>query len=397
MSGSDDSTPASRRTETIVTHTGRDPFANHGFVNTPVYRGSTVLFKTLDAYESRTQKYVYGRRGSPTSDSLCEAIAALEGGTQTWLMPSGAAAIASTLLSFTKAGDHVLMVDTVYLPTRKMCEGLLKRFGVETTYYDPGIGAGIASLMRPNTKLVFTESPGSLTFELQDIAAIAKAAHAGGALVAMDNTWSSGVFFKPFQHGVDLSIQAATKYIVGHADAMLGAVTAADPKIAKQLVEETQALGICAGTEEMYLGLRGLRTIEVRMQRHYQSGLAVARWLESRPEVARVLHPALESHPQHHLWKRDFTGACGLFAIELKPVERPALAAFLDGLKLFGMGASWGGFESLIIPFNATPIRTATRWVPHGPTLRLHIGLEAVDDIKADLAQGFERLAAKPA
>lgn len=397
MSGSDDSTPAARKTETIVTHTGRDPFANHGFVNTPVYRGSTVLFKTLDAYESRAQKYVYGRRGSPTSDSLCEAISALEGGTRTWLMPSGAAAIASTLLSFTKAGDHVLMVDTVYQPTRKMCEGVLKRYGVETTYYDPGIGAGIAALMRPNTKIVFTESPGSLTFELQDIDAIAKAAHAGRALVAMDNTWASGVFYKPFEHGVDLSIQAATKYIVGHADAMLGAVTAADPAIARQLVDETQALGICAGTEEMYLGLRGLRTIEVRMQRHFQSGVTIARWLEERPEVARVMHPALESHPQHQLWKRDFTGACGLFAIELKPVERPALAAFLDGLKLFGMGASWGGFESLIIPFNASAIRTATTWAPKGPTLRLHIGLEAVDDIKADLAQGLARLTAKPA
>ena len=395
MSGADDSTSSSRRTETIVTHAGRDPFANHGFVNTPVYRGSTVLFKTLDAYESRTQKYVYGRRGSPTTDSLCEAIAALEGGTKTWVMPSGAAAIASVLLSFTKAGDHVLMADTAYQPTRKMCEGLLKRFGVETTYYDPCIGAGISSLMRPNTKLVFTESPGSLTFELQDIGAIAKAAHAGGALVAIDNTWSSGVFFKPFAHGIDLSIQAATKYIVGHADAMLGSVTANDPAIARQLIEETQALGICAGTEEMYLGLRGLRTIEVRMQRHFQSGLAIAHWLESRPEGARVMHPGLESHPQHQLWKRDFTGASGLFALELKPVERPALAAFLDGLKLFGMGASWGGFESLVIPFNATPIRTATTWAPKGPTLRLHIGLEAVEDIKADLAQGFERLAGR--
>lgn len=392
MSGTDDKHPVSRNTQTLVTHVGRDPFANHGFVNTPVYRGSTVLFKTLDAYESRTQKYVYGRRGSPTTDSLCEAIAALEGGTQTWLMPSGASAVASVLLSFTKSGDHVLMVDTVYQPTRKMCEGVLKRFGVETTYYDPGIGAGIAALMRPNTKLVFTESPGSLTFELQDIPAIAKAAHAGGALVAMDNTWSSGVFFKPFAHGVDLSIQAATKYIVGHADAMLGAVTAADKAIASQLINETQALGICAGTEEMYLGLRGLRTIDVRMQRHWQSGVEMARWLEARPEVARVLHPALESHPQHQLWKRDFTGASGLFAIELKPVARPALAAFLDGLKLFGMGASWGGFESLVIPFNAAPLRTATTWANKGPTLRLHIGLEAVEDIKADLEQGFARL-----
>lgn len=394
MTGSNDGKPASRRTSTIVTHAGRDPFANHGFVNTPVYRGSTVLFKTLDAYESRTQKYVYGRRGSPTSDALCEAIAALEGGAQTWLMPSGAAAVASVLLSFTKAGDHVLMVDTVYLPTRKMCEGLLKRFGVETTYYDPTIGGGIAKLMRPNTTLVFTESPGSLTFEVQDIPAIVAAAHAGGARVAIDNTWASGVFFKPLEHGVDLSIQAATKYIVGHADAMLGAVTARDKKVGSQLVSETQSLGICAGTEEMYLGLRGLRTIDVRMQRHWQSGVEIARWLEARPEVARVLHPALESHPQHQIWKRDFTGASGLFAIELQPCSRQALAAFLDGMKLFGMGASWGGFESLVIPYNATPSRTATQWTTKGQTLRLHIGLEAVEDIKEDLAQGFARLTA---
>ncbi|MDX2204252.1 MAG: cystathionine beta-lyase [Hyphomicrobiaceae bacterium] len=395
MTARDDSTPQpATHIETVVTHTGRDPFANHGFVNTPVYRGSTVLFRTLDAFESRQQKYVYGRRGSPTSDSLCEAIAALEGGTQTWVMPSGAAAIASVLLAFTKAGDHVLMVDSVYQPTRKMCEGLLKRFGVETTYYEPLIGADIARLMRPNTTLVFTESPGSLTFEIQDIAAIAAAAHAKGAVVAIDNTWSGGVYFKAFAHGVDLSIQAATKYIVGHADAMLGSVTAADPAIAARLVNETQALGICAGTEEMYLGLRGLRTIEVRMQRHWQSGVEVARWLEARPEVARVLHPALESHPQHRLWKRDFTGASGLFAVELKLCTRTQLAAFLDGLRLFGMGASWGGFESLIIPFNAAASRTATAWAPQGPTLRLHIGLEAVPDILADLDAGLARLKA---
>lgn len=391
MSGPDDRIPGSGHAPTIVTHAGRDPFAHHGFVNTPVYRGSTVLFKTLDAFESRQQKYVYGRRGTPTSDALGEAIARLEGGAQTWLTPSGAAAIASVLLSFTKAGDHVLMVDTVYLPTRKMCEGILKRFGVETSYYDPAVGADIARLMRPNTTLVFTESPGSLTFELQDIPAIAAAAHAKGALVAMDNTWASPLFFKPFQHGVDISIQAATKYIVGHADAMLGAITAADKSVAARMVGETQALGICAGTEEMYLGLRGLRTIDVRLQRHWRSGVEIARWLEARPEVARVIHPALESHPQHGLWKRDFLGASGLFAIELKPYPRAALSAFLDHMQLFGMGASWGGFESLVIPFNATPLRTATVWAPKGPTLRLHIGLEALEDIKADLDAGFAR------
>lgn len=393
MTASDKRRPKSGRAATIVTHAGRDPFAHHGFVNTPVYRGSTVLFKTVESFEGRQQKYVYGRRGTPTSDSLEEAIARLEEGARTWLTPSGAAAIASVLLSFTKAGDNILVADSVYLPTRKMCDGVLKRFGVETTYYDPIIGGDIARLMKPNTTLVFTESPGSLTFELQDIPAVAAAAHAHGALVAMDNTWASPLYFKPFSHGVDLSIQAATKYIVGHADAMLGAVTATEA-VAKQMLTETQSLGICAGTEEMYLGLRGLRTIEVRMERHWRSGVEIARWLEARPEVARVLHPALESHPQHALWKRDFLGAAGLFTVVLKPCPKAALAAMLEGLELFGMGASWGGFESLVLPFNAGPARSATAWKPEGPTVRLHIGLEDIGDLKADLEAGFDRLKA---
>jgi cystathionine beta-lyase len=375
-----------------VVHTGRDPFAHHGFVNTPVYRGSTVLFKTIESFEKRAQRYVYGRRGTPTSEALEEAIATLEGGARTVLAPSGAAAIASALLAFTKAGDHILVGDSVYLPTRKICGGTLKRFGVETTYYDPTIGAGIADLMRPNTTVVFTESPGSLTFEVQDIPAIAAAAHKGGAIVMMDNTWGTPLYFKPFAHGVDLSIQAGTKYIVGHADAMLGAVTAS-AALAKTMVDEIQGLGICAGTEEMYLGLRGVRTLQVRLERHWHSGLEIAAWLERRPEVSRVLHPALPSHPQHALWKRDFTGACGLFSIVLKPCSKPALAAMVEGLELFGMGASWGGFESLVLPFDAAHARTATRWQTEGPTLRFHIGLEDVDDLKADLEAGFARLA----
>ncbi len=396
MSPPDDpKTPKPRwRTSTDIVHSGRDPFAHHGFVNPPVYRGSTVLFKTLEDFEQRKQKYVYGRRGTPTSDAIEEAICRLEGGARTVMTPSGAAAVAAAFLAFTKAGDHILVADTVYQPTRKICDGILKRFGVETTYYDPHLGADIAALMRANTRIVYTESPGSQTFEMQDIPALARAAHAGGALCMMDNTWASPLYFKPFTHGVDISIQAATKYIVGHADAMLGSITANDAN-AKRLVEEVHGIGICAGTEEMFLGLRGIRTIEVRLERHWRSGLEIARWLQQRPEVARVLHPGLESDPGHALWKRDFLGASGLFAIVLRPVPKPAIAAMLEGLQLFGMGASWGGFESLVLPFDARPYRSATRWEPEGPCVRFHIGLEDVADIKADLAAGFARLKAQ--
>jgi cystathionine beta-lyase len=381
------------RDATRIVNSGRDPFAHHGFVNPPVYRGSTVLFKTVESFERRAQRYVYGRRGTPTSEALEEAIATLEGGARAWLAPSGAAAIATALLSFTKAGDHILVADNVYLPTRKICDGALRRFGVETTYYDPTIGAGVADLMRPNTALVFTESPGSLTFEVQDIPAIAAAAHQRDVLVLMDNTWGTPLYFKPFAHGVDVSIQAATKYIVGHADAMLGAITASE-RVAGNLLSEAQSLGICAGTEEMYLGLRGFRTLEVRLQRHYRSGLQLAAWLEQRPEVARVLHPALPSHPQHEIWRRDFLGACGLFSVILKPCSKASLAAMIEGLQFFGIGASWGGFESLVLPFDAAPSRSATVWKPAGPTFRLHVGLEDVDDLKDDLEAGLARLKA---
>jgi cystathionine beta-lyase len=397
MTGSDqgDKPRRTRRPATDVAHAGRDPFAHHGFVNTPVYRGSTVLFRTVESFEKRDQRYVYGRRGTPTSEALEAAIAHVEGGARTWLAPSGAAAIATALLTFTKAGDHILVADTVYQPTRRICDGLLARFGVETTHYDPTVGAGIARLMRPNTALVYTESPGSLTFEVQDIPAIAAAAHAHGALLVMDNTWASPLYFKPFAHGADISIQAGTKYIVGHADAMLGAITVTEP-LAQRLVVEAGGLGICAGTEEMYLGLRGMRTLDVRLERHWRSGVEIARWLEGRPEVARVLHPALPSHPQHDLWKRDFLGASGLFSVVLQPCAKKAVAAMLEGLELFGMGASWGGYESLVLPFDAAKSRSATAWTPEGPTVRLHIGLESVEDIKADLEAGFARLTAQP-
>ncbi|HTP37731.1 MAG TPA: cystathionine beta-lyase [Methyloceanibacter sp.] len=382
-----------QKAETRLAHAGRAPARYHGFVNTPIYRGSTVLFPTLASLEANAQDFTYGRLGTPTVKALEEAIAELEGGTRTLLTPSGLSAIAASLLAFVSAGDEILVSDSVYRPTRRFCDHVLKRLGVRTIYYDPLIGSGIKKLLSAKTKLVFAESPGSQTFEVQDIPAIVKAAHDAGAVVILDNTWATPLYFKPFAHGVDVSIQAATKYIVGHADAMLGAITASE-KVARAVEKSHEDLGLCPGPEDAYLGLRGLRTLSVRLARHQQSALELARWLKSRPEVARVLHPALPSDPGHALWKRDFTGASGLFAIILKPASHAALAAMLDGLSLFGMGYSWGGFESLILPFDPRDYRTATTWEAEGPALRLHVGLEDVDDLKADLEAGFARLAA---
>jgi cysteine-S-conjugate beta-lyase len=382
-----------QKDETRLAHAGRDPSRQHGFVNTPIYRGSTVIFPTVAALEANDQDFTYGRLGTPTVRALEEAIAEIEGGHRTLLAPSGLSAIAASLLAFVRAGDEVLVVDSVYRPARRFCDNLLKRLDVTPIYYDPLIGEGIGRLITKKTRVVFTESPGSQTFEVQDVPAIVKAAHDAGAVVILDNTWATPLYFKPFAHGVDVSIQAATKYIVGHADAMLGAITASE-KVARAVEKSHEDLGLCPGPEDAYLGLRGLRTLSVRLARHQQSALELARWLKSRPEVARVLHPALPSDPGHALWRRDFTGASGLFAIILKPAPPAALAAMLDGLSLFGMGYSWGGFESLILPFDPRDYRTATTWEAEGPALRLHVGLEDVDDLKADLEAGFARLTA---
>jgi cystathionine beta-lyase len=302
--------------------------------------------------------------------------------------------VSLAILSFVEAGDHILMVDNVYQPTRKFCDYLLAKLGVETTYYDPLLGEKIETLIRPNTKLVFTESPGSQTMELQDVPAIARVAAKHKLWVLLDNTWATPLYFRPFEHGVDVSIQAATKYIVGHADAMLGAVTS-NERAAKRVAQTKELLGISPGSEETFLGMRGLRTLSARLAQHQRSALEIARWLEGRPEVARVLHPGLPSHPQHALWKRDFLGSSGLFSVILKPVDGAAVAAMLDGLKLFGMGFSWGGYESLVIPFDPTTYRTATQWKAEGPALRLHIGLEDVDDLRDDLEAGLQRLTAR--
>lgn len=386
---------ANLKPDTKLTIGGRDPFAHHGYVNTPVYHASTLLYPTAEDFLARRGRYSYGRRGTPTSEALEKALQAIEGPACAGvaLLPSGLAAISTALLSVLRTGDHVLVSDSVYGPTRRFCDSVLARLGVATTYYDPVIGAGIADFMQPNTRAVFTESPGSLSFEMQDIPAIAAAAHGKGALVLMDNTWASPLYFCALEKGVDLSIQSGTKYIGGHSDLMLGAVSATKETLA--LLKDTVfTMGLCVGPDDMNLGLRGLRTLGVRLARHHQSGLAVARWLEQRPEVLTVLHPALPSHPGHAIWKRDFTGACGLFSVVFKPVPDKAVHAFLNALSLFGMGASWGGYESLAIPFNLTGYRTATQWSPGGPCVRFHIGLEDVGDLIADLERGFAALAA---
>jgi cystathionine beta-lyase len=376
--------------ETRLVTAGRE-FSEHGFVNPAVYHASTVLFPTAEVLENRAQPFVYGRRGTPTSRAVETAIANLEGGHDAKVCPSGMAAISTALLAFLKAGDHLLMVDTVYHPARQFCDTLLKNLGVETTYYDPLVGAGIGNLIRANTRVVYCESPGSQTMEVQDVPAIAAAAHAKGAIVIIDNTWGAGHYFKAFAHGCDVSLQAATKYLVGHSDAMMGVVTCS-AETWPRFKEAYEQLGQFAGPDDMYLTLRGIRTLDLRLERHMRNGLRVAEWLRGRSEVSTVLHPALSNAPGHSLWKRDFRGASGLFSVVLKPCAEKAVAAFLDRLELFGMGYSWGGFESLAVPFK--PHRTATAWRAEGPCLRLHVGFENPDDLMADLEQGFRALAA---
>jgi cystathionine beta-lyase len=376
----------SHRAATKVVTAGRDPASYYGFVNPPVYHASTVLYPSAEDFAAHRARYQYGRRGTPTTEALELALQELEG-------PQCAGAISAALLAVVHAGDHILVTDSTYQPTRNFCEQVLKRLGVTTTYFDPLIGAKIADLVKPNTRLVYLESPGSLTFEMQDTSAIAKAAHDKGALVLMDNTWATPLYFRPLDHGVDLAIQAGTKYIGGHSDVMLGTVSA-NAATVTALKTSVRLNGLCEGPDDVYLGLRGLRTLSVRLDRHFESGVTVGKWLEARPEVLRMLHPALPSHPQHALWKRDFSGACGLFSMVLKPVPQKAVYAFLDELELFGIGASWGGYESLAIPFDCSPIRTATTWAPGGPTVRFHIGLEDVDDLCADLERGFAAMAA---
>lgn len=376
--------------ETIATHAGRMSEAHFGAVNTPVYRASTILYRDLASLESGDVPYFYGRRGTPSSDSFEKAITALEGGARTLVAPSGLGAIALAIQAVCGAGDHLLMVDSCYHPTRLLCDRTLKRFGIETTYYDPLIGAGIENLIKSNTRAVFCESPGSLTFEMQDVPAIAAVARKHGASVLLDNTWATPIYFDAFEHGVDLSIQAATKYVGGHADVMIGYVTANESH--RDRLEHTHDdLGLYASGDDCYLALRGLRTMPVRLAQHQENGLKLARWLAKHPAVARVLHPALETDPGYPIWKRDFKGATGLFGVVLKDTPHSRFAAFMDSLKLFGMGYSWGGYESLIVP--AKIHRTTAPFDAKGRLIRIHAGLEDAGDLIADLDQALAKLA----
>lgn len=391
----DSSHPAQQHAETRLVTSGRDTKAQKGFVNPPVFHGSTVLYPTAEDLHAHRGEFTYGRHGTPTTRAFQDTLMTLEGPqcAGVGIVPSGLSAISTTLLSVLKTGEHILVCDNVYRPTRNFCNGMLARLGIETTYFDPLIGAGIEKLFKPNTRAVLVEAPGSQSFEMPDIRAIAQIARARNALVIDDNTWATPLYHRSLEQGVDISMQAATKYIGGHSDIMFGTVSA-NAKTWPQISEGIRLLGVCAGPDDVFLALRGLRTLSVRLAQHHRSGLDMARWLADRPEVARVLHPGLETDPGHAIWKRDFTGASGLFSIVLKPAPQAAVDTMLNTLKLFGMGFSWGGFESLAIPFDCSDYRTATKWAPGGPTLRLHIGLENVDDLKADLDRGFGALKA---
>lgn len=381
-----------RSVETILTHSGRTPEEQFGFVNTPVYRGSTVLFKTLADLEAQSQRHLYGRAGNPTTEGVEETISLLEGAFRTRLVPSGLAAITIALMACLRSGDDVLIADCAYEPGRKFADGFLVQMGVSVRYYDPHIGAGLSELMLPNTRAVLAESPGSLTFEVQDIPALAQAAHAGGARLIVDNSWASPLYHRPLALGADMVVHAATKMFVGHSDAFAGTISTTEEAWAD--VERIRALlGFFTSGDEAFLVARGLRTLAIRMAAHQERALDIARWLEGQSEVVSVLHPALPNHPDHALWQRDFSGSGSLFGFVLAPAPRESIAAFVDRLDLITMGYSWGGYESLCLPVRPGRARTVRPWQHEGNLFRLHVGLEGVDDLKADLAAGLDRYA----
>lgn len=383
-----------KKQNTILTHAGSKPGEYHGAVNVPPHRMSTIVFRTYAEFEKVPNvPFSYGRAGTPTTAAFEEAIAEIEGAYRSVSTCSGLAAILTALVAFTRSGDHVLMPDNCYGPGRKTCEEILRKFGVDVEYYPPMIGAGIAGHFRPNTKLVFMEAPGSLTFEVQDIGAITKAAKDAGIRTAIDNSWATPLFFRPLDLGIDVSVMAATKYIAGHSDVMLGVVStneASWPAVKRAAL----MLGLCAGSEELYLGTRGLRTLHVRLPHHQKSALEIAGWLGTHPAVKKLLHPAFPSCPGHENWKKYYSGSSGTFGIILHETNKQKIAKMLDGMSIFRLGFSWGGFESLLFPEQPAPIRTADPWRESGFSLRLHIGLEDVTDLKADLEEGLARLAA---
>ncbi|RGP35395.1 cystathionine beta-lyase [Pseudotabrizicola alkalilacus] len=378
--------------DTVLSHCGRHPAAHSGTVNTPVYRASTILFPTLAALDAKEgARLRYGRRGTPSTHALEDAICALESADRALAMPSGVSAISVVLMTYAEPGAHFLVVDSSYGPTRKFCNQLLQKFGVETTYYDPTKGAEIEALIRPETKLIWMESPGSQTFEVQDVAAITAVARRHGVTTAIDNTWSGGYFFQPLKLGVDISIQAGTKYISGHSDLMLGTLACTEASY-EALRETYLRFGLCVGADDAFLALRGLRTMAVRMQQHNASGLEIGHWLKDQPEVLQVMHPGLPSDPYHALFAKQFSGSSGLFGFVIAETDRTNLAKMFDGFTLFGMGSSWGGYESLMTPSNPAVYRSASTWNPGGQTVRIHVGLEDPKDLMNEIRAGFDRL-----
>ncbi|MGI9392357.1 MAG: cystathionine beta-lyase [Parvibaculales bacterium] len=378
--------------KTKILHKGRMSKEHYGIINPPLYRVSTILYDSYDEFLGKKPKeYVYGRYHTPTTHALSKALCALDGGEEAYLCPSGSAAIATALSAYAETGDHILLSDSVYGPTRDFAEQYLRPKGVEVEFYDPKIGSNIEKLLRKNSSLVFVESPGSLTFEIQDVPAISHAAHSKGLVVIMDNTWGTGLHYKPFVHGVDVCIQALTKYVGGHSDLMMGAISVTRKTKAK-IAQTHRLFGQCVSGDEAWLALRGLRSLAARLAMHEKNGLEIAKWLAKRKEVMEVWHPALPGFEGHKLWKRDFTGSNGLFSILLRPCTEKALAVFLDGLELFKIGYSWGGYESLILPKNPASERSAVPWQREEILLRLHVGLEDVEDLKKDLENGFSKM-----
>ncbi len=387
--------------DTVLVHSGRRPEANHGIVNPPVYHCSTVLFPSVaellntrkDRASGSYEGFTYGREGTPTTRAFEEAVCALEGGFRAVTTSCGLGAIAASLIAFLAAGDHLLIVDSLYGPARAFCEETLRRFGVDVEYFDPLVGAGITALMRPNTKVVYLESPCSLTFEVMDVPAITAACRARGITTIMDNTWASPIGFHPLAHGVDVSVHAATKYISGHSDLMLGLSICTERSFVS-VKSTASGAGYCGGPDDVYMALRGLRTLGLRMKRHQESATLIARWLQQRTEVHRVMYPALPDDPGHALWQRDFLGASGLFGVTFNAYPESALAAMLDHMELFKLGYSWGGFESLVVPTWPATLRSRKPFVAPGPSIRVHAGIEDPDDLIRDLETGLARMRA---
>ena len=376
--------------ETLLTHGGRHPEQVFGYVNTPVFRGSTVLFKTIDDLDNHAHPYRYGRTGNPSSHAVETLISELEGAAGTVLAPSGLAAITTALLSVLSAGDELLVTDSVYEPTRLFCSETLQRFGISARYYDPRDVGALSAQITDKTRAIFVESPGSLTFEVQDLPAIAALAKEREIAIIVDNSWATPLYYQPLRLGADIVVHAGTKMFVGHSDAMFGTISANAtwwPKVSRT----HRLAGICASPDDSFLAARGLRTLAIRMREHEQRALELAQWFQSQPVVRQVFHPALQDHPDHAVWKRDFTGSGSLFSVLLEPAPREAVAEMVNNFELFGMGYSWGGYESLCLPIHPERIRTAVEWNARGDMFRIHVGFEAIEDLKSDMQAGLDR------